>query len=330
MQSYVRCVLMGCAMLAATVVAASPGTRHEAAGVFGSNVDPRGNIRFPVDFPRAYQHIGTWAVLGAEGVADTHVVYARPKDIAFYRKNGSFPDGAILIKEVLEALGSGHTTGKAFWGSTGKTWFVMVKEAKGRFPGHPLWGDGWGWAQFDPRDRSRQIATNYKSDCLQCHIPAKASDWVYVYAYPALGEKALRFTPEAARGSHLAAGDGHRVDAESLKSDASPAAEAQRKLMMGKRLFDNTCSACHAVLPGQHGTGPSLFGVVGRATGSSPGFDYSEAMRNAGLTWSVENIVKHLADTRGFIPGNRMGNFFKGVPAADERDLIAAYLATLK
>ena len=67
------------------------------------------------------------------------------------------------------------------------------------------WGDGWGWAQFDPKDRSKQIATNYKTDCLQCHVPAKAMDWIYVYAYPALGEKALQFTPEAARSGDLAA-----------------------------------------------------------------------------------------------------------------------------
>ena len=24
----------------------------------------------------------------------------------------------------------------------------MIKDAKGRFPGNDLWGDGWGWALF--------------------------------------------------------------------------------------------------------------------------------------------------------------------------------------
>lgn len=194
----VGCVSVGLAILVAPAAAADSGV-WAGEGSVGSLVDGRGKITFPERFPAGYVHIGTWAVAGAEGVADTHVVYSRPEDVAHYRSNGVFPDGAVIVKEVLEAVGSAHTTGRAFWGALGKTWFVMVKDAKGRFPGNPLWGDGWGWAQFDPRDRTRQIATNYKSDCLHCHIPAKAMDLVYVYAYPALGEKALKFTPDAAR-----------------------------------------------------------------------------------------------------------------------------------
>ena len=79
-------------------------------------------------------------------------VFQQPaKDVIYFRKNGRFPDGAVIIKEVLEAIGSGHTTGKAYWGERGKTWFVMVKDTHGRFTTNPLWGDGWGWAQFYER-----------------------------------------------------------------------------------------------------------------------------------------------------------------------------------
>jgi len=37
------------------------------------------------------------------------------------------------------------TTGDAHWASGPKVWFVMIKDEKGRYPGNPLWGDGWGW-----------------------------------------------------------------------------------------------------------------------------------------------------------------------------------------
>jgi len=35
----------------------------------------------------------------------------------------------------------------------------------------------------------KQVATDYKKDCLGCHIPAKATDWVYVQGYPVLSSK---------------------------------------------------------------------------------------------------------------------------------------------
>jgi len=330
MRAYVRCALVASSVLVATAVAAADSVKPGKRGSFSPDVDAGGDISFPADFPAGYRHLGTWAVLGEEGVADTHIVYARPKDVAYFRKNGMFPDGAVIIKEVLEAIGSGHSTGKAFWGHKGKTWFVMIKDGKGRFASNPLWGDGWGWAQFDPKDRSKQIAKDYKTDCLHCHVPAKAMDWVYVYAYPALGEKALRFTPEDARTGHLKAGEGHRVAPTSDASGATSVTEEQRKLATGKQLFDNTCVACHSIAANAHGIGPSLFGIIGRSAGSASGYAYSDAMRNAGVTWSAEGIAKHLADPRGFIPGNRMGNMFKGVAAADQRESIAAYLATVK
>jgi hypothetical protein len=33
------------------------------------------------------------------------------------------------------------------------------------------------------------VATDYKKDCLTCHIPAKADDWIYVKGYPVLNSK---------------------------------------------------------------------------------------------------------------------------------------------
>lgn len=49
-----------------------------------------------------------------------------------------------------------------------------------------IWGDGWGWALYKPDERGKNVATDYKTDCLGCHIPAKSNDWVYIEAYPTL------------------------------------------------------------------------------------------------------------------------------------------------
>jgi len=81
------------------------------------------------------------------------------------------------------------TTGDAHWATTTKVWFVMIKDDKGRYPGNPLWGDGWGWALFKSDAPDKQVATNYKKDCLGCHVPAQSTDWVYVHGYPVLKSK---------------------------------------------------------------------------------------------------------------------------------------------
>lgn len=290
---------------------------------YSSFVSEGGDFTFPADFPTGFVFIGSWAVAGASGVAEIHAVYARPVDVSNYKETGKFLDGAVLVKEVTETLGAPHTTGNAFWSHKGKTWFLMVKDSKQRFSSNPLWGDGWGWAQFDP-DTKKQIATNYKADCLGCHIPAKKSDWVYAYAYPALGPNGQAALPKnAVKGDHAAE--------TPAPSDVVVSRGEGPDVAAGKVAFGKTCAACHSVTPGGTGIGPSLAGVVGRKAGTLAGYAYSPAMSNANVIWTPKNIAKHIEKPRMFIPGNRMGNLFPGgVQDAEQRGDIVAYLLTVK
>lgn len=295
---------------------------------YSQMVSADGAISFPADFPNGFMFIGSWAVAGDEGVADIHSVYARPSDVEAFKQAGKFPDGAVLIKEVSSTRGATHTTGEAFWPDQTKTWFMMIKDTQGRFDSNPLWGDGWGWAQFDPKDPSRQIATDYKVDCQACHTPVKDLDWIYTYAYPALGPKGQVNIPSDATAGAMAEGAaGHRTGAAA----ASDPADGQGDVAAGKIAFEATCAACHSTAPGQAGIGPSLAGVAGRKSGTGPGYQYSQQIIDAGITWTPENLAKHLEDPKGFIPGNRMGNLFpNGVKDAKQRSDIIAFLETLK
>jgi hypothetical protein len=87
---------------------------------------------------------------------------------------------------VYQAATGEMTTGTVSHGKTLKGWFVMVKDGNRRYAGNPLWGDGWGWSWFDAANPSRTTSTDYKTDCLSCHVPARTSDWVYVDGYPPL------------------------------------------------------------------------------------------------------------------------------------------------
>src|SRR4029077_7994133 len=115
--------------------------------------------------------------------------YASLGAAQYYRKNGKFADGTVLVKEVFGTDHGSLTTGEVHWAKATKVWFVMIKDDKGRYPGNPLWGDGWGWALFKADAPDKQVATNYKKDCLGCHVPAKTTDWVYIQGYPVLSSK---------------------------------------------------------------------------------------------------------------------------------------------
>jgi hypothetical protein len=118
-----------------------------------------------------------------------HMTYASPNAAENYRKTGKFADGTVLVKEVFGTDHGQMTTGDAHWASGTKVWFVMIKDEKGRYSQNALWGDGWGWALFKSDAPDKQVATDYKKDCLGCHIPARGTDWIYVQGYPVLSAK---------------------------------------------------------------------------------------------------------------------------------------------
>jgi hypothetical protein len=151
-------------------------------------VDKTGNISKPADYRDIYQFLGTFTVLDPKG-NQMHVTYASPGTAEYYRKNGKFPDGAVLVKEVFGTEHAQLTTGDSHWASGTKVWFVKIKDDRHRFPQNALWGDGWGWFLFKADAPNKQVATDYKKDCLGCHIPAKSTDWTYVQGFPVLSSK---------------------------------------------------------------------------------------------------------------------------------------------
>jgi hypothetical protein len=151
-------------------------------------VDKVGNITKPDGYRDRNQILGTYTVTDPQGV-QMHFTYASPGAAEYYRRNKRFADGTVLVKEILGTDHAQMTTGDAAWATGVKVWFVLIKDAKGRYPNNPLWGDGCGWALFKSDAPRTQVATDYKKDCLGCHQPAKADDWIYVRGYPVLHSK---------------------------------------------------------------------------------------------------------------------------------------------
>jgi hypothetical protein len=151
-------------------------------------VDANGNLRVPADYRTSYQFLGSWAV--ADGVGKSpnqlHVVYASPGTIAAHRRDKRFPDSSVLVKELFQTATEQMKTGTVSRAQTLKGWFVMVKDSKDSHAGNALWGDGWAWSWFDADNPLKTTSTNYRVNCLPCHLPARATDLVYVQGYPPL------------------------------------------------------------------------------------------------------------------------------------------------
>jgi cytochrome P460 len=167
-----------------------PVKSQNKTGVSGFDlVDKNGIISKPADYREKFQALGVFSVATQSGDTELHYTFAPPGTAEDYRKNGKFADGTVLVKEVFDTDHGQMTTGEVHWAKGTKVWFIMVKDEKGRYPGNPLWGDGWGWALYKSDAPDKQVATDYKKDCLGCHVPAKSTDWVYVQGYPSLKAK---------------------------------------------------------------------------------------------------------------------------------------------
>jgi cytochrome c len=88
------------------------------------------------------------------------------------------------------------------------------------------------------------------------------------------------------------------------------------------------CSACHESTPkAAPSLGPNLFGVGGRKAGAVPDFDYSDAMKASGITWSADTLQAFIVDPAKTVPNNKMD--YGGGDAAAAK-AIADYLMSLK
>ena len=87
------------------------------------------------------------------------------------------------------------------------------------------------------------------------------------------------------------------------------------------------CRSCHALEDGQNGTGPHLYGVVGRNVGAVDGYNYSGSLVAVADVWSPENLNGFLENPRGWAPGTAMS--YSGMRDVEDRANLIAYLETI-
>jgi len=112
-----------------------------------------------------------------------------------------------------------------------------------------------------------------------------------------------------------------------LMMSAPALAQTAGNVATGKLAFLQ-CQACHAVAPGGPIlVGPNLAGIVGAKAGTRPGYFYTQALKNSGITWTPAELDAFLANSNAVVPGNKME--FVGIPSPAIRADLIAYLNTL-
>jgi cytochrome c len=118
-------------------------------------------------------------------------------------------------------------------------------------------------------------------------------------------------TPAAVETAAVAAGA--KLEYASFTTDAAA----------GEKVFA-ACRTCHVFDEGVNRVGPSLHKIVGRNAGSVPGFSYSDANKNSGITWTPEVLFEYLKDPKAYVPGTKMA--YPGVKDDQKRANLVAYL----
>lgn len=105
---------------------------------------------------------------------------------------------------------------------------------------------------------------------------------------------------------------------------AAPATVTKVAASTVPEIFEQRCAACHtATRGGEDMLGPNLYGTYGRKMGEGS-FDFSDAVKNSGLTMDEATLHAWLESPRKLVPGNRMS--FPGLKDAAKRQEIIDYL----
>ena len=118
---------------------------------------------------------------------------------------------------------------------------------------------------------------------------------------------------------------------EAASTEEGPAFEelfAAADIAAGEDAF-RACASCHKVVQGENGTGPYLYGVVGRPVQGAQGFAaYSGALIAANPeTWTPEALDAFLENPKAYADGTTMT--YSGMRKAEDRANLIAWLDSL-
>jgi len=164
----------------------------------GAQFTPDGKMKLPTGY-REWVFIGSPLTPnalngGKASFPEFHSVYVERRNFDAYQKTGTFPEGTVLVKELVLLQkptfpdGSQQApSGRGYFDGAFNGMDVSVKDAK-KF----ATTNGWGYFTFGHHAEPYETtaAESSAAECAGCHIANVAkTDMTYVQFYPVLQEK---------------------------------------------------------------------------------------------------------------------------------------------
>ncbi len=122
---------------------------------------------------------------GKAAFPEFHNVYIDPVSWKHWKETGTFRDGTILIKELINVGSKSAVSGKGYFMGDFIGLEATIKSKK-HFPGEP---GNWAYFSFSTPDHSSLKPTAKKfeaASCNACHEASAETDWVFTQYYPVL------------------------------------------------------------------------------------------------------------------------------------------------
>jgi hypothetical protein len=131
-----------------------------------------------VDYPTGYRqwaHVKSMVIYSDKNplfgqFGGMHHIYANPDAMKAYTKGGTYPDGSVIVFDLLDAKdenGAWVAGDRKFIG-------VMQKDrAKYKTTG------GWGFEGFKGESRTERMVTDANAQCFACHQAQKDNDFLF-------------------------------------------------------------------------------------------------------------------------------------------------------
>lgn len=160
-------------------LAAVLGTASLVTALVGRGAAQGGQVPFP-DGYRSWLHVKSMVIHEPQhplyqAFGGIHHVYVNPTGAQALRTGGPFPDGSVLVFDLLETRAEGGALVE------GPRKFVAVMRKDRR--AHPDTG-GWGFEAFKGDSRQERVVQDARTQCFACHQSQAARDYVFASLRP--------------------------------------------------------------------------------------------------------------------------------------------------
>jgi cytochrome P460 len=134
--------------------------------------------RPPVPYPGGYRkwvHVKSMVIYSDKHplfkqFGGLHAIYANPEAMRALVKGGTFPDGSVLVFDLLEAKDENGA-----WTAGSRKFIGVMAKDRTRFK--PT--GGWGFEGFKGDSPTERMVTDATAECFSCHQQQRDNDFVF-------------------------------------------------------------------------------------------------------------------------------------------------------